>query len=143
MSIYRPGPLAPHFWKNFVTVLHEYNRRQTHTEMRDLLEVKQAFEFSLRFFENLTDPNYLYLGAGIQQEAGDIENSCQTLARIIQNFPSFKKMRMVVLKAAACELHAGNLPQSQSYFEFFTYRSSINIYEGRYLTICIVASETK
>ena len=27
-------------------------------------------------------------------------------------------MRKVVLKAAACELHAGNLPQSQSYFEF-------------------------
>ena len=111
-------PFSPSFWKKFVTVLNEYNHRQTHTEMRDLLEAKQAFDFSLRFFENLTDPNYLYLGASIQQEAGDIENSCQTLARIIQNFPSFKKMRKVVLRAAACELHAGNLPQSQSYFEF-------------------------
>jgi tetratricopeptide (TPR) repeat protein len=111
-------PFDGNFWKLYVSALNTYNDSLTNPAMETLVEATSAFQFSLRFFQNLTDPTYLSLGAKIQEKAGDIERSCQTLARIIQNFPSLKTLPSIVLKAASCELHRGNFPQSQSYFEF-------------------------
>ena len=111
-------PFDGNFWKQFVNALNAYNEKLEYPKMETLIEANNAFQFSLRFFQNLTDPNHLCLGAKIQEKSGDVESSSQTLARIIQNFPSVKILPSIIFKAAACELHQGNFPQSQSYFEF-------------------------
>jgi tetratricopeptide (TPR) repeat protein len=105
------------FWKMFVNVLYR-PRPGAILDDVDLDEAKNAFVYSLRFFQNLTNPDYLLMGGKIMEERGDITNALQVYSKVIQNFPSYEKLTEVVFRAAMCSLHNGSFKQSASYFEY-------------------------